>query len=144
MCVCVHRGTRGAVRAYGRVSEEFHITTGVRQGDVLAPTLFNLFFDSVIAYTLASHPNCGLKMLYNLGDELVGSRRKMRSSVLIQDLEYGDDMALVSDSMDALEEVLRGLDAVCSGMGLSISSKKTKILAILPSTLHVLSPTLSS
>ena len=129
----LHLGTRSAVRAYGRVSGEFGITTGVRQGDVLAPTLFNLFFDSVIASTLAQYPHCGVRMLYHLGDELVGSRKIMRGSVLIQDLEYADDMALVSDSMDALEEVLRSLDAVCSGVGLSISSKKFKILAICPS-----------
>ena len=128
------------MRAYGRVSEEFEITTGVRQGDVLAPTLFNLLFDAVMTSTLIRHPDCGVKLLYNLGDELVGSRRKMRGSVLIQDLEYADDMALVSNSMDALEEVLRSLDFVCSGVGLSISSKKTKILAILPSTSHVAQP----
>ena len=67
----------------------------------------------------------------------------MRSSVLVQDLEYADDRALVSDSMDALEEVLRALDAVCSGLGLSISSKKTKILAILPSIRHGAQPALS-
>ena len=129
----LHLGTRGAVRAYGRVSEEFGITTGVRQGDVLATTLFNLFFESVIASTLAQYPHCGVRMLYHIGDELVGSRKIMRSSVLIQDLEYANDMALVSDSMDALEEALRSLDAVCSGVGLSISSKKTKIHAICPS-----------
>ena len=35
----LHQGTSGAVRAYGRVSKEFTITTGARQGDVLAPTL---------------------------------------------------------------------------------------------------------
>ena len=66
----LHLGTKGAERAYGRVSGEFGITTGVRQGDVLAPTLFNLFFDSVIAATLAQHPHCGVRVLYNLGDEL--------------------------------------------------------------------------
>ena len=32
-----------------------------------------------------------------------------------------------------MEEVLRPLDVVCSGLGLSISSKKSKILAICPS-----------
>ena len=60
MCLCVlvrtlrmlHHGTREAVRAYGRVSEEFDIITGVRQGDVLAPRLFNLFFDAIIATAL--------------------------------------------------------------------------------------------
>ena len=64
----------------------------------------------------------------------------MRGGALIQDLKYADDMALISNSMDALEEVLRSLDAVCSGIGLSVSSKKTKILAILPSTSHNVQP----
>ena len=45
-----------------------------------------------------------------------------------------DDMVLVSDSMDAFEEVLRSLSAVCSSVGLSISSKKTKILVLHPSS----------
>ena len=130
----LHHGTSGAVRVYVMVSGEFDITTSVRQGDVLAPTLFNLFFDSVIAATLSQHPHSGVRMLYNLGDELVGSRKKMRGSIFLQVLEYADDMALVSDSMDALEEVLRSLSAVCSGVGLSICSKKTKILMIHPST----------
>ena len=48
----LHQGTRGAVRAYGKVSEESDITTGVRQGDVFAPTLFNLFFDAIKTATM--------------------------------------------------------------------------------------------
>ena len=51
----LHDGTVGAVRAYGKVSVEFGITAGVRQGDVLAPVLFNLFFNAVIAATMSAH-----------------------------------------------------------------------------------------
>ena len=58
----LHQGTSGAVRAYGRVSKEFAITTGVRQGDVLAPTLSNLFFDAVVTASMAHHPKYGIKM----------------------------------------------------------------------------------
>ena len=61
----LHRDTRGAVRAYGKVSKQFPIKNGVRQGDVLAPILFNFFFDTVIAMAMARHPGCGLKVLYN-------------------------------------------------------------------------------
>ena len=71
-------------------------------GDILAPTLFSLFSDAVISATLVHHPHSGDRMLYNLGDELVRSRRKMRGSILIQDLEYADDMA-ISDSIHALK-----------------------------------------
>ena len=46
------------------------------------------------------------------------------------DLEYADDMALISDSMDILKEVLRAMEVSCFEMGLTISSKKTKIFAV--------------
>ena len=39
-------------------------------------------------------------------------------------------MVLISDSMDMLDEVLRTLHTTCSGKGLSISTKKIKILAV--------------
>ena len=130
----LHHNTKGAIRAYGQTSKEFTISTGVRQGDVLAPVLFNLFFDAIIAATLARHPDVGFRVLYNIGDPLVGSRRKMKNQVTMSDLEYADDMALIADSMDTLEEVLSTLHITCSGMGLCINTKKTKILAICPSS----------
>ena len=49
----LHQGTRGAVRAYGKVSEVFNINTGVRQGDILVPVLFNPFLDTITAATLS-------------------------------------------------------------------------------------------
>ena len=57
----------------------------------------------------------------------------MRGELLIQDLEYADDMVLVGESMDALEEILRTLEGSCSGFGLIISCSKTGILVIRPS-----------
>ena len=70
--------------------QEFTISTGVRQGDVLSPVLFNLFFDAIIAATLACHPDVGFSVLYNIEDPLVGSRRKMKNQVTMSDLEYAD------------------------------------------------------
>ena len=51
----LHKDTRGAVRADGRVSGEFNISNGVRQGDVLSPTLFNLFLDAVLCRHTHTH-----------------------------------------------------------------------------------------
>ena len=102
----------------------------------LAPTLFNLVFDFIIATALAQHPHCGVKIPYRLIGELVGNSKKMTGNALIQDLEYADDMGIASDSTDALEEVLRSMNDVCSGVDLSMSSKKTKILAAHAQPLH--------
>ena len=66
----------------------------------------------------------------------MGSMRKMRDEVSVSDLEYADDMALVSDSMNVLEEALRVLNSLCVGMGLTINARKTKMLAVRPTCTH--------
>ena len=52
----------------------------------------------------------------------------MNCQTLFPDLEYADDMCLISDSMDELEEMLQDLDESCNEMGLNISTQKTKIM----------------
>ena len=55
----------------------------------------------------------------------------------ICDLECANDMVLVSDLIDVLEELLKTLIATCSRIGLSITIRKAKILAIYPSNSHI-------
>ena len=43
------------MRTHGRVPESVEVTCGVRQGCVLAPVFFNLYFDAVIHMALDSH-----------------------------------------------------------------------------------------
>ena len=134
----VHADSRAAVRAYGRVSEGFDVSCGVRQGCVLAPTLFNLYFDVVIRMSLDSHhmQNKGVGVAYLHDAKLVGNRRKLQFETLITDLEYADDMALLADSWNDLEAMLTSLSTHCRNFGLSISCSKTKTMAVLPSSLY--------
>ena len=116
-------------------SDEFAVTSGVRRGCVLAPALFNLYFDIVI---LSSIDRCyeegqGVHIVYHPDAKLVGDRRKKTMETLVTDLEYADDMALVSSSWSDLETMIVSLNRQCTDMGLTISCKKTKTLAVLPS-----------
>ena len=125
------------MRAYGRVSKGFNVSCGVRQGCVLAPTLFNLYFDVVIRMTLDSHhmQNKGVGVTCLHDAKLVGNRRKLQYETLITDLEYADDMALLADSWNDLEAMPSSLSTHCRNFGLSISCSKTKTIAVLPSSL---------
>ena len=51
----LHENSTATVRAYGKTSQEFAVTTGVRRGCVLGLTLFDLFFDIVIRKALDIH-----------------------------------------------------------------------------------------
>ena len=131
----MHHHSSAAVRAYGKTSEEFSVSSGVRQGCVLAPALFNLYFDVVIRSAIEEHhqEGRGVHLVYHPEGRLVGERRKMTAQTLVTDLEYADDMALVASSWSDLETMLVSLNTQCTAMGLSISQKKTKTLAVLPS-----------
>ena len=129
----LHSNTSAAVRTYGKISDHFSVSSGVKQGCVLAPTLFNLYFDSVIRLVITDHqPDVGVCLSYLLDADLVGNRKKLTSEVSVTDLEYADDMALISDSYESLSTLLESLDSSCHHMGLTINYKKTKRLAALP------------
>ena len=65
-----------------------------------------------------------------------GNRRKLRGEVNVQDLKDADDMALVSNSMDTLEETVQAFNGLCLGTGLTNSTRKGNILAVCPVNSH--------
>ena len=69
------------MRVYGKESEAFDATCGVCQGCILAPALFNLYFDAVIHMSLDSHrvQNEGVGITYLHNAKLVGNSRKLYS-----------------------------------------------------------------
>ena len=74
----LHEDCNAAVRAYGKTSKMFSVTSGIRQGCVLAPTLFNFYFDTAIHMALNVHrqEERGIKVAYLLDADLMGKRER--------------------------------------------------------------------
>ena len=126
----LYSDTRASVRAYGKKSPEFAVYTGFRQGYVI----YNIFFDVITKLSLQNHQQKGLPLLYHLGEQkLVGGWKKFANEFLLNNTVYVNDMVLLADSKSDLEEMLRSFDSTCSSMGLTVSTAKTKVLAVLPS-----------
>ena len=81
---------------------------------MLAPTLFNLFLEAVIAKALESHARDKVRIHYHPEAELVGSRKRMTCESLVWDLEYADDICLVASARELLEEMLHSVDQGCN------------------------------
>ena len=64
-------GTTGLIHADGQISEKFPIEVGLKQGEVLAPMLFNLFLDAVIRVALKQHPDKGVQVEYTYNAPLM-------------------------------------------------------------------------
>ncbi|XP_019615797.1 PREDICTED: uncharacterized protein LOC109463421 [Branchiostoma belcheri] len=85
----LYSDTVSCVRVNGLLSDNFDIISGVRQGCVLAPSIFNTAIDYVMAGVVGQ---CGCGASY--GD------------VTITDLDYADDVAILAEAMDILQLAL--------------------------------------
>ena len=103
----LHNGTRSSVLVNNVLSSSFNSISGVRQGCILAPSLFCLVMDITLRSTCPS--------VVEVGD------------CTFSDSAYADDAAFVDTSTESLQDSLRRLQTEGSKFGLNISWAKTKI-----------------
>ena len=105
-----HTDTKGTVQFDGSSSEPFEIRNGVKQGCVLAPTLFGIFFGLLLKHAFDTTTE-GIYLrirsdgrLFNLAR--LRAKTKVRE-VLIRDMLFADDAAVVAHTQEEL--LLTGL-----------------------------------
>nr|VZI16970.1 unnamed protein product [Spirometra erinaceieuropaei] len=127
----LHDGMMARVTDNGAVSEAFAVTNGVKQGCVLAPTLFSLMFSAMLMDAYRDE-RPGIRIAYRTDGHLLNQRRmhfKSRvSTTTVHELLFADDCALNTTSE---EEMQRGMDlfsAACENFGLVINTQKTVVM----------------
>jgi exonuclease III len=120
-------GTQAAVRVEGELTDWFEVKTGLRQGCLLSPALFNVFIDRVVRRAFAGM-NGGVRVEYRLPDGRAHLGDHVHGSVLLFDLLYADDMVIICESEEVLKEAVLRLEQATQDAGLTISVKKTKYL----------------
>ena len=104
-----HSDMKGTVQLDGSTSIPFNIVSGVKQGFVLAPTLFGIFFSLMLKYAFG-HASEGI-LLHTRSDgrlfNLARLKAKMKiRRVLIRDLLFADDAAVAVHSAQHLQALL--------------------------------------
>jgi hypothetical protein len=105
----LHHESKCRVRVENDYTDWFGVTTGVRQGCVLAPCLFVIIMDYILR--LAVPPERGL----NLTEDLT-----------LCDLEFADDVVILEKDVPLVGEVLQRIKDCSESIGLKINFKKTK------------------
>ena len=126
-----HDGMLARVQNDGEFSDPFPVTNGVKQGCVLASTLFSLMFSAMLTDAFQDDDN-GIPIRYRFDRKLVNLRRlqaksKVQSEVLDEFL-FADDMA---KSAPREEKMQKGVDQVsdsCDSYDLTISMKTTEVV----------------
>ncbi len=119
MVTSFHDKMKGTVQYDGLYSEAFLIQSGVKQGCVLAPTLFCIFFSLLLRGVFIRTRSDG--NLFNLAR--LRANTKVRR-VLIREMMFADDAALTAHTEDALQHLISSFARACDEFGLTISLKK--------------------
>ena len=126
-----HEDMKAELKINGEALEgEIAVSNGLRQGCTMAPTLFNMFFNLVVEVWRQQCKEDGVMILYKANGCLVGSRASMQDTSRWNELQFADDIAIMSTSKDGRTHSMRKLFDVTSQWGLTISVPKTKVMMV--------------
>ena len=123
----LYGGMKAWVNVSGNLSEPIGVENGVKQGDILGPTLFSQYFAMVL---LDAFKDCrdGVYVCYCTTGKLSNLRRfaaKTKTFIqLVHDLLYADDCVLVTH----MESEMDCMSRSCKAFGLTISIVKTEVM----------------
>ena len=131
MITSFHEDMQGTIQYDGSSSTPFSIKSGVKQGCVLAPTLFGIFFSLLLSHAFRSSDE-GV-YIHTRSDGKLFNIARLRAKtkvqrVLIRDMLFADDAALTAQSEEALQRLITSFAHACRDFGLTISLKKTNIM----------------
>ena len=119
------------------ISEWFEVEQGLRQGCVLSPLLFNIFYAAVLNVVLqrfSEEPAILAEPVYlKESSKSMGPEPAMdyvRRAVW--GMLYADDACIVSRSPQRLAKMMEVVVEVCRAYALTVSAKKTEIMCMPP------------
>jgi Reverse transcriptase (RNA-dependent DNA polymerase) len=133
----VHVGAQARVKDSGSFSNTFELIVGLKQGSVISPILFNIFFGAIIkAINLRLDGENGIMLKYRHGNDIFYNPYLQKGhrtyKVLITDLLFADDAAFISHSESGLQSKMDIVVEVVSAFGQLVSIKKTEVLLVQP------------
>ena len=129
----LHADMEGRVIYKGDISGPFPIESGVKQGDVIAPILFDVYLAAMLLSIPPPAEN-GIKVRYRYdGGGLFNlSRLKTRGkteTVSVREFQFADDNAIVDNDAESLQIQSNQFVEGYERFGLKVGIHKTKVLA---------------
>ena len=109
----IYANSKSRVRIGDALSDFFLITTGVLQGDTLAPFLFVIVLDHVLKQI---DPNHGIRTHFP------------ESDICLPDLVFADDIVIFDSNEYNAGEHITNIRESAASVGLKMNEEKTKIM----------------
>ena len=118
----MYEDTKAKVISPDGETDTFDIVAGVLQGDILAPNLFVVVLDYALRKAISGREE-------ELGFQLVRRQSRRIGPVVLTDLDFADDIALLSEEIHQAQELLHQVETAVAKVGLKMNANKTKFMA---------------
>ena len=118
----MYENTRAKVISPDGETDLFDILAGVLQGDTLAPYLFVIVLDYALRMAIDGKEE-------ELGFHLERMKSRRIGPVAVTDLDFADDIALLSMDIRQAQELLQSVERCVGKVGLKMNSGKTKYMS---------------
>ena len=135
-----HDGMQARVQNDGEFSEPFEVTNGVKQGCVLAPTLFSMMFSAMLMDAFQDS-DTGFPIRYRFDGNIFNLRRlqaktKVQTDVL-DELLYADDMDKNANTEAKMQRAMDQVSITVNGQKLKVVDKFTYLGSTLSRAVHI-------
>ena len=131
MIKALHAGMMANASVGWEIPESFSDTNGVKQGCVLAPTLFSIFLSAILDEAFRDMGD-GVYIQSRQSADLFNVahfRAKTKTTrILTRELLFADDSALVAHSAKKFQKIVDAFSNALKKFGLKINIKKTEVL----------------
>ena len=117
----MYQNTKAKVTSPDGDTKLFDLLAGVLQGDTLAPYLFIIVLDYALRMAIEGKEE-------ELGLHLVRRQSRRVGPVVVTDLDFADDIALLSNNIQQAQELLQRVETSVAKVGLKMNSSKTKYM----------------
>lgn len=134
---CLHDDMCVRIAVDGDLTRDIPYRNGVKQGCILAPTLFSLFAASLFMHAFSGDDIEGIYLRFRTDGSLFNLRRLQShskcSTILLREFQYADDCALVASSENCMQRIMSKFAAATESFGVTINTKKTEVMALVHS-----------
>ncbi|BHF70996.1 hypothetical protein SprV_0401405000 [Sparganum proliferum] len=128
----LHDGMMMRVTDNGAVSETFAVANGVKQGCVLAPTLFSLMYSAMLMDAYRDERPPGIRIAYRTKGHLLNQRRmhfqSRVSTTTVHELLFAADCALNTTSDEEMQRSMDLFSVPFENFSLVINTQKTVVM----------------
>ena len=131
MIKALHTEMMANVSVGGKLSASYSVTNGVKQGCVLAPTLFSIFLSAMLGEAFRDMGDGVCIQSRQSADlfNIAHFRAKTKTTrILTRELLLADDNALVARSAEEMEKIVDAFSDESKKFGLKFIIKKTEVL----------------